>query len=57
MYTEHREVEMDARVEIAAAAARPVVRSRGPDYLGLLNDCLSAWNFAGAVLSLSLIHI
>ncbi len=40
---------MDARTEIAAAA-RPPVRSRGPDYLGLLNDCLSAWDFAGAVL-------
>ncbi|MGI3775774.1 MAG: sugar transferase, partial [Janthinobacterium lividum] len=40
---------MDARVEIAAAAL-PRLRSRGPDYLGLLNDCLSAWNFAGAVL-------
>ncbi len=41
---------MDARVEIAAVA-HTRLRSRGPDYLGLLNDCLSGWNFAGAVLS------
>ena len=42
---------MDARVEIAAAASLSRLRSRGPDYLGLLNDCLSAWSFAGAVVS------
>ena len=40
---------MDIQVEIAAAPAA-AARTRGPDYLPLLNDALAAWDFLGAVL-------
>ncbi len=41
---------MDVQVEIAAIEG-PAVWTRGPDYLSLLNDALSMWDFTGAVLS------